>query len=239
MRGRSIETGRYKVVHADKLTKAFLEEKYSKEGYSIYVISELVGCSPKLVYNYLVMHQIPIVDKRAIGIGQRFHFLVIISESGKTKNGTKKWLCKCDCGNETTTITTMLKSGRTKSCGCYKRRRKNHRWLGYGEISGNRMAEIRLRARKKNIPFNLTAQSLWELWVAQQNKCKISGLDINLDINASVDRIDSNDGYTLDNVQWVHKDINKMKMDINIEQFLQYCKIIVDFNRKEVCESNE
>lgn len=31
------------------------------------------------------------------------------------------WLCLCECGNTTRTTTSELVSGRTKSCGCYKR----------------------------------------------------------------------------------------------------------------------
>ncbi len=56
--------------------------------------------------------------------GQRFSMLVLISASSiKDKNGRKRtwWLCKCDCGNEISTRVSGLKSGRTKSCGCYNK----------------------------------------------------------------------------------------------------------------------
>lgn len=43
---------------------------------------------------------------------------------------------------------------------------------------------------------------------------------------ASLDRIDSNRGYTQDNVQWVHKDVNKMKMDLNQQIFVELCRAI-------------
>lgn len=49
--------------------------------------------------------------------GQRFGRLVTIrrapSETVKTK-----WLCRCDCGNETQVQTYYLTTGQTKSCGC-------------------------------------------------------------------------------------------------------------------------
>lgn len=32
-----------------------------------------------------------------------------------------KWICKCDCGNTISTTWNGLKTGRTNSCGCYKR----------------------------------------------------------------------------------------------------------------------
>lgn len=44
---------------------------------------------------------------------------------------------------------------------------------------------------------------------------------------ASLDRIDSSQGYIKGNVQWVHKDINKMKFDLSQDRFLELCNIIV------------
>ena len=35
--------------------------------------------------------------------------------------GKSKWLCKCDCGNETIVVGGRLNYGTTKSCGCLKR----------------------------------------------------------------------------------------------------------------------
>jgi len=51
-------------------------------------------------------------------IGQRFGRLTILQTVGKDKHGNYRWLARCDCGNETTVISTALKSGRTRSCGC-------------------------------------------------------------------------------------------------------------------------
>ena len=44
---------------------------------------------------------------------------------------------------------------------------------------------------------------------------------------ASLDRIDSNKGYVTDNIQWVHKDINYMKSDLDEQQFIHYCRLVV------------
>ena len=48
---------------------------------------------------------------------------------------------------------------------------------------------------------------------------------------ASLDRIDNTKGYTQDNVQWVHKDINRIKSDLSQEYFLTLCKTVVDWNK--------
>jgi hypothetical protein len=76
----------------------------------------------------------------------------------------------------------------------------------------------------------------------QDKKCKLSGLNISFtNINtkvtrhrfdlvctASLDRIDSKKGYTLDNVQLVHKDINMMKKEYDQKYFIEMCKLIAN-----------
>jgi len=41
---------------------------------------------------------------------------------------------------------------------------------------------------------------------------------------ASLDRIDSTKGYTLDNIQWVHKTLNRLKMNLDNQEFIEWCK---------------
>lgn len=54
--------------------------------------------------------------------GQRFGYLTIIKKAGKSKNNKTLWLCKCDCGNEKICIGNDLITGRTKSCGCLRKK---------------------------------------------------------------------------------------------------------------------
>jgi len=53
-------------------------------------------------------------------INQRFGKLVVTGFSGVNKEGRRVWECDCDCGNKVKVRGTSLKSGRTKSCGCFK-----------------------------------------------------------------------------------------------------------------------
>lgn len=54
--------------------------------------------------------------------GQRFNRLVVVEYRGRTPSGKHSlWFCRCDCGNELTTRAGDLKSGNTKSCGCWQR----------------------------------------------------------------------------------------------------------------------
>lgn len=52
-------------------------------------------------------------------VGQRFHMLSVLRRDGSTPTKTALWLCQCDCGSETRTTITKLRTGATKSCGCH------------------------------------------------------------------------------------------------------------------------
>ena len=61
------------------------------------------------------------MGKRIDLTGQKFGRLTVIEEDGKNKNGSIKWRCKCECGNEITVIGTNLRNGNTTSCGCLQK----------------------------------------------------------------------------------------------------------------------
>lgn len=206
-------------------------EEYCNKKNSTYSIANIVGCSVKCVCNYLEYFGIKRQNNKHIKPGDKFGLLETLEIVNKSKNGTYNWKCKCECGNETIVPTSRLKIGRCKSCGCYRKRRKNHRWTGYCDISGTRISDIRCRAKRKNIEFNLDAKFLWELFIYQNKKCAISGVDLFIDNNASLDRIDSSLGYTKDNVQWVSITVNKMKLDFGLNYFIKTCEIITNFQK--------
>lgn len=58
--------------------------------------------------------------KRYNLVGERFGKLTVIKEAERKPDKRRQWLCKCDCGNETTLTTTALTSGNTRSCGCMR-----------------------------------------------------------------------------------------------------------------------
>ena len=51
----------------------------------------------------------------------RFGRLLVVKENGRAKHGNVLWLCRCDCGKETTVSSGHLRNGHTKSCGCVLR----------------------------------------------------------------------------------------------------------------------
>lgn len=58
---------------------------------------------------------------------QKFSLWYVI-EKAPYKNGKIMWHCRCECGTERDLTTSQLISGRSKSCGCLKRKilAKNH-----------------------------------------------------------------------------------------------------------------
>ena len=111
-------------------------------------------------------------------------------------------------------------------------------WKGCGPISGSFLYNIRRCAKERDLEMNITIEELAELLEQQQYKCALSGVEIGFSKTAacrgntaSVDRTDSTKGYISGNVQWVHKDVNLMKMDFSQEEFIHWCKTIASYKR--------
>jgi hypothetical protein len=169
--------------------------------------------------------------KRIINIGDRYDKLIVCNYSADLKRPMV--ICKCDCGTENILIRAeVLKNNLTNNCGCAPR----GRWQGVGKLSNTFLGRIKRNAKLRNIEFNLTAEELWKLFIDQNEKCAITDLPIEFSLKtfdkstASLDRIDSKKGYTLNNVQWVHKDVNIMKMDFDMNYFIDICKMVVKKN---------
>jgi hypothetical protein len=93
------------------------------------------------------------------------------------------------------------------------------------------------RAKKKNIPCDITAEYIKELYKKQNGKCAVSGIDMTLNLdkgrspyNISIDQINSKGGYTKDNVQLVCMAVNQLKSDFEMNDVLFICKSILSKN---------
>jgi hypothetical protein len=129
----------------------------------------------------------------------------------------------------------------TRSCGCYKHDETIKRqWKGHGEISGSLWKRILNQAKSRGLSVEITIEDAWNLFLSQERRCKLTRLPlvfstgyIKADGTASLDRIDSSIGYTKNNIQWVHKDVNQMKMDLAQDYFIDLCRRIVEINDGE------
>lgn len=71
--------------------------------------------------------------------GMVFERLTVLREAGRTAQMSVLWECKCSCGNTIICSSGSLKSGNTKSCGCYindirKSRAKDVTGLRFGKL---------------------------------------------------------------------------------------------------------
>jgi hypothetical protein len=163
-------------------------------------------------------------------IGDIFGELTIV---GFTKEKRRQAICQCSCGNQKITRPELLKINKSAHCGCLP----HYNWKGSGKVSLTRYNKIRRGAEVRNIDFNVTHEYIAKLLEKQDYKCALSGMPIgfgktNESFTASLDRIDSKKCYEADNVQWVHCDVNLMKMHLDEKYFLEMCKIINDYQQK-------
>jgi len=158
----------------------------------------------------------------------------------------KFYVCKCICGVEITRTKSYmdknLQTTRTMSCGCKNPNKQlgsnSKTWRGYGQVSAEYLAGLRIRAKRKNIDFNITPKYMWELFLKQNQQCILSGQSIalaeskrtNQIMTASIDRIDPTKGYVEDNVQWVHTIVNYMKHTSTNLDFINWCHKISTHN---------
>lgn len=168
-------------------------------------------------------------------IGQRFGRLVVIQQiPKKTKSyNARWWLCKCDCGNFTETITHSLTNGSTFTCGCSRFGENSHQWKGYKCISGKFWSLLKHSAQRRHIKVEISKEYAYSVLEKQKFTCALTGVPIQIHVrnksnSASIDRIDSTKGYVNNNIQWVHKRVNKMKMEYDQKEFIDWCKKVVE-----------
>jgi len=91
------------------------------------------------------------------------------------------------------------------------------------------------RSKKLNRENNISVTFLKNLWESQKGLCALTGLKMEHSINKgklfnniSIDRINSFNGYTENNVQLVCSVVNRMKSNLSLEQFYNVCKLITN-----------
>lgn len=168
--------------------------------------------------------------------GDTYGKLVAV-EYSHTSSRVKHWKFLCTlCNKEHIQRLPDVRRGKVKSCGCrLNTAERNGQWKGYNGLHGRTVGHYKLNAEKRNIPFNVTAEYLWSVYLKQNKKCPYTAIELNLypengnhrtPVNASLDRIDSKKGYIEDNLQWVYKPINVFKNSMSKESFINMCKLV-------------
>lgn len=85
--------------------------------------------------------------------GQRFGRLVVLDRSDRSTYGRVFWRCRCDCGAITHAPGSSLKSGDTKSCGCY-------------------FLEVAAKKGRAKVTHGMTGTPAYRSWVGMRQRCE-------------------------------------------------------------------
>jgi hypothetical protein len=202
-----------------------------KQSYLVKIITN------KFIENNIDISHFP-QGKRQNLKGRIFGHLEVIKEGLTLKCGNTTWICKeIETGIEKPVLSKHLLKGTTKSFSFGAKSGKDHiQWKGHGKISASRWGSIKKQAEERRLDFLITISEAWDLYLTQQMKCALSGEPIffgesnTCPYTASLDRIDNNKGYSLDNIQWVHTRINIMKNKFSQDEFIYFCKAVAQNN---------
>lgn len=99
----------------------------------------------------------------------------------------------------------------------------------------------KLKAKGRHLEFNLTHDKIKQRILEQKEICPLSGIPFTYLLgrhnkgstgiawkNPSIDRIDSNKGYLMDNIIITTVSVNMMKNELPMDQFIETCKLITN-----------
>lgn len=177
--------------------------------------------------------------------GQQIGLLKVIrrAEDKIVPSGRKiQWECECSCGKIVHREVHLLNRGRCSCEECKAKLDRANFSQGYNLINGSYWNAVQRGAKKRGLEFSVSLEHAWDLFTKQGQCCALSGMPIEFaatkkkqfagETTASLDRIYSNQGYVEGNVQWLHKTVNKMKLALDPDEFIDICRRITERNKQ-------
>lgn len=135
--------------------------------------------------------------------GNKYGRLIVIKRDGYDKYGKIKWLCKCECGRETSVLGNRLKIGNTTSCGCKAIEASTKHGMAGTNIYTiwidimRRCYNPKVRQYKN---YGARGIKVCDQWHNFENFYRDMG---DRPENKSIDRINSDGDYCKENCRWV------------------------------------
>lgn len=112
---------------------------------------------------------------------------------------------------------------------------KSPLWAGFKCVPHVFFYRCKQSAIKRSIDFDLNIEDIYNLYILQNKKCKLSNIELHFGSqkkkefrNSSLDRINSDLGYYVNNIQLIDSKINIMKKDFSLDHFYNMCNLVVN-----------